>query len=229
MMKKIRKAIHFGVSYGVSNLTSFDGEKDAEYFHLLLKQKGYHSTLVQGSETKICSDYIKQAIKQLKLTQEETGTYFISISAFSYIQKNSIWWFKAKKRMKSIILSDNDFLTRNDLIEILSYFNSDDRVFFLVSDCESKKLKNTPNILTDTIQEGDISVKAAVLSLGLNPRVMKQLNISSGAVDFEQALKSSKSVSDVVSKLNELNESNLNYVNTNLLCFNTHQNSEMAL
>ena len=35
-------------------------------------------------------------------------------------------------------MSDNKVFRRKDLIECLSIFDADDRVFFLISDCETK-------------------------------------------------------------------------------------------
>ena len=223
-----KKAIHFGITD--TQLTDvFNGEKDAEYFHLFTKQKGYQSTIVLGSERKVSTNIIQDTLQSAKESANGPGNYFISISGISCVKRSAFNLFKSKHTNKVVLLSDGEVFTRKNLIESLSIFDADDRVFFLISDCETKLKHLNSSLIFTPFDKQHVKTKAAVLSLGLNQRALKHLNISSAAVDFEYAVKSAKTLQDIVNNLNDLNASTMNYVNSDLGCYNTHKNSVLVL
>ena len=223
-----KTAIHFGINNALHHDLQFDGEKDADYFHLFAKQKGYESELILSSKTEISSEQIKQQLTQIKKDTPSKGLYFISISGLSYVEGR--WFNPFKKRgNKSLLLSDNKVFRRKDLIECLSIFDADDRVFFLISDCETKGQVDKSLEDYAKFEKQNVQTKAAVLSLGFNPRAMKHLNISSGALDFEYAIKTATTFQDVIDNLDSLNASNIKYVNSALGCYNTHKNGAFVL
>jgi len=228
-MDKRRKALHFGICTSHKDDTSFNGEKDADYFHLFSKQKGYDSNLVLSSKTKICAKHIKEEVFKLKSKNTTATTYFISISGFSYVEKSFFGFLSSRQANKAVMLSDEEMFTRKDLLECLSLFDKDDKVFFLISDCETKSKKPIVKPIFEGFDKNHVKVKAAVLSLGLNQRAMKHLNVSSCAVDFEYAMKSAKTFQELMNNLNDLNEANISFVNSSLGCYNTHKNSELVL
>ncbi|MCO4818374.1 MAG: hypothetical protein KC517_02030 [Bacteroidetes bacterium] len=224
-----KTAVHFGITNTLSDEVQFDGEKDADYFHLFAKQKGYDSELVLSSKTPIGAKHIKQQLLELKENTRSNGLYFISISGLSYVERSRFNPFKRRRRNKSLLLSGNEVFTKQDLIECLSVFDADDRVFFLVSDCETKGQIEKTSVATSKFEKQNVITKAAVLSLGFNPRAMKHLNISSGALDFEYATKTANTFQDVLDNLDSLNASNMKYVNSDLGCYNTHKNGAFVL
>lgn len=228
-MDRVKKALHFGISSTNQDHSNFNGEKDAEYFHLFSRQKGYDSSLVLSSKTKICAHHIKKEVERLKSSTNIPAFYFISISGFSYKEKSFLRFLSSKPVNKAVLLSDEEVFTRKNLLECLSLFDETDRVFFLISDCESKHQKPIAKPIFEGFDKRNVKVKAAVLSLGLNQRAMKHLNICSGAVDFEYATKSAKTLQELVDNLNDLNAANITYVNSNLGCYNTHKNSELVI
>lgn len=227
-MERNKQALHFGILSDHTSQTSFNGEKDADYFHLFSKQKGYESQLVLSSQTKICALHIKEEVKKLKAGNAGPCSYFISICGFSFVEKPLLRFFKTKHVNKAVFLSGEEVFTRKDLLECLSLFDQNDRVFFLISDCETKNQKPVTKPIFEGFDKRNVKVKAAVLSLGLNQRAMKHLNICSGAVDFEYATKTAKTFQELVNNLNDLNATNMTYVNSSLGCYNTHKNSELV-
>lgn len=227
-MKMEKKAIHFGIQNSNSD-TTFDGEKDAEYFHLLLKQRGYDSSLKMSSESPITGADIKKSIQQLKESSTTHGRYFISISGASCYNKSRFKIFAKGKRKKAMLLSNDDAFTKEDIVECLSYFDASDKVFFLMSDCEVKKCNPKLFKANGLKEKLAPNTSAAILSLGLNQRAMKHLNISSGAVDFEYAIKTSKTLEELIDNLNDLNAMNISYVNSDLGCYNLDYKSALEI
>ena len=228
-MKMEKKAIHFGIKTS-NNDSSFNGEKDAEYFHLLMKQRGYDSYLQVSSDQPITVSEIKRSIQTLKESCNSGGRYFISISGASCFNKSKFRFFTKEKRKKALLLSEGEAFTKEDIIDCLSCFDKSDKVFFLVSDCEAKKSNPklfTPN--TSSIKEVSLTTSAAILSLGLNQRAMRLLNISSGAIDFEYAIKTAKTLDELLDNLNELNAMNIPYVNSDLGCYNIDHRSVLEI
>lgn len=118
----------------------FDGSREADYFHLMLKQRGYESDVYHSMDAPICAETIKAKLKEIVSNSEQPGNYFVSISGLSYVERKWLT-LNHKNKRKAVLLSDLNTFTRKDLLECLALFGPLDRVFFLISDCEQNKNK----------------------------------------------------------------------------------------